>query len=128
MPLCKLIFAFPAVRLREGCALRVAFLPLPYPVTHIIPFMKTISPEARRLVLRAAPNFAQAVKHARSENRRNAIQTSLVMEFGSFEEDFLLLYACLWYAASAGVAVTIQSPRQKTELHREEGGGDKPVP
>jgi hypothetical protein len=120
MPLCKLIFAFPADRLREGCALRVAFLHLSCLITRLISFMKSISPEARRLVLSAAPDFAQAVKHARVKNRRNAIQTSLVTEFCSFDEDFMLLYACLWYATSAGVAVTIQPQCRMTEIQREQ--------
>lgn len=85
--------------------------------------MRIIPSEIRQLVLEAAPDFAQAVEHAEAKNRHNATQASLVLDLDIFKEDFMLLYACLWFAASADVAVTFQQKRRMTEHPRKKVGG-----
>ena len=65
-----------------------------------------ISPEYRQFVLDHAPRFAAAVDGARK--RGGTAMTTL----WAFRDNPFLLYAALWYAASEGVAVTLDPPHQ----------------
>ena len=67
--------------------------------------MKPISTKLRRYVERQAPQFVAAV-YATKENRRAFLPTVL----DEFEDDMTLLYACLWFSYSEGVAVLFEAP------------------
>jgi hypothetical protein len=82
----------PTVRLfPQRCALR--FSP-----------MENISPEARRLVEENAPSFLAAIEHAKTVGTRKQKPARLTLTLEAFADDPFTLYACLWYAASEGVA------------------------
>lgn len=67
--------------------------------------MKRIPARYRKYVEENAPAFAEAVRAIRDKNGRLAHPHSAIMETNleAFNEDVVLLYACLWYAASEHV-------------------------
>lgn len=69
--------------------------------------MKPIAPIHRRLVEEKAPRFARAVQMARllPSEQRVPVMTSLD-DFP--DQDMALVYACLWYARTEGIAVRFE--------------------
>ena|SRR5579871_1635394 len=67
--------------------------------------MQDISPEAIRLVEESAPDFIVAVAHAKEIAERKHTPAKLNLTLNAFEDDPILLYACLWYACSHDVTV-----------------------
>ena len=65
--------------------------------------MKKITPQFMPHVQRA-PRFVAAVLHAK-ENKAAVLE-----RLDAFQDDPFLLYSCLWYAYSEGVAVTLLPP------------------
>lgn len=67
--------------------------------------MLPISVQALRLIEREAPDFREAVRHAKAAVRgvRKTAQLSVRLE--RFDDDPFLLYACLWLALSENVEV-----------------------
>lgn len=78
--------------------------------------MEPISPEHRAYVEHNAPDFARAVATLKQilalgqslPPRRRPYRTAPAVqaELENFAGDMALLYACLWYARTEGVAVT----------------------
>lgn len=84
--------------------------------------MRTISAEARRKVQHEAPQFLAAIQHALQQPRTPEAEPSLRVSLEAFEEDFMLLYACVWYAYSAGVALTLLPKQQRKKTPRNRSG------
>jgi hypothetical protein len=69
--------------------------------------MKDITPDARRLVEEKAPPFIVAVQNAAASLDKGQNPATLHLTLDAFEDDPVLLYACLWYSASCGVSCCI---------------------
>ncbi len=69
--------------------------------------MDRITPEHMPYVEKA-PRFIEAVRAAKRTG------SPVIERLESFDDDPFLLYSCLWYAWSEGVAVTFQAPRAHT--------------
>lgn len=68
--------------------------------------MKKITPQFMPQVQRA-PHFIEAVLSAKHQDNTGHQGSPVIAErLDSFHDDPFLLYACLWYAYSEGVAVT----------------------
>jgi hypothetical protein len=69
--------------------------------------MKDISQEAVDLAMQGAPKFVQRINQAGGSvlPRRRVRVTSTL---NAFEDDPMLLYACLWYACSCGVEIVLR--------------------
>ncbi len=74
--------------------------------------MKRISREARKLAEEGMPRFAEAVRKAALVRHRIGTAAPVPVTLAEFGGDFMLLYACLWYAASCDVAVTVLPKRK----------------
>lgn len=64
--------------------------------------MQDITDEAFRLIERNAPGFIDAVLWGKA-----GTPAEILLTLDAFADDPLLLYACLWYSMSQGVACTI---------------------
>ncbi|MCX6378623.1 MAG: hypothetical protein NT023_03975 [Armatimonadetes bacterium] len=84
--------------------------------------MKPISHDALRLIKEEAPGFLEAVRQASVQNRQPEEDIAILLTLEAFHDDPLLLYACVRYAESQGVALTFTplSP-QNTDEHPIEG-------
>src|SRR5579859_4759999 len=75
-------------------------------VTHC---MQPITPEALAMVQDDAPDVIARVQRANQHRRHRSIRLTL----DRFDDNPILLYACLWYAATSGVAITIAPRRSR---------------
>ncbi len=70
-----------------------------------------ISAEYRQFVLDQAPRFAALVDRARNKGEEAKKSRQAKITLSVFRDNPFLLYAALWYAASAGVTITVTPPR-----------------
>jgi len=69
--------------------------------------MKKITPEAQKLAEEAAPKFITAVQKSKEARQAHHEEVSVITSLEAFNDDPMLLYACLWYASSEEIAVTM---------------------
>ncbi len=67
--------------------------------------MLPISIQALHLIEREAPDFREAVLHAKAAFRSLRKTPQLSVRLERFHDDPFLLYACLWFALSENVEI-----------------------
>jgi hypothetical protein len=67
--------------------------------------MLPISVQALYLIEREAPDFREAVRHAKAAVRGMRKTARLSIRLERFDDDPFLLYACLWFAGGENVEI-----------------------
>jgi hypothetical protein len=73
--------------------------------------MQDIPDEAVRLIEQNAPGFIVAVQSLQERQGKAEVASPILLTLDAFADDPLLLYACLWYSATYGVACTFAPMR-----------------
>ncbi|MBV9852099.1 MAG: hypothetical protein JO250_20735 [Armatimonadetes bacterium] len=74
-------------------------------ITFTATAMQKIAPQFMPHVERA-PQFIEAIQRAKHDHKGHDRQVTITQRLETFDNDPFLLYTCLWYAVSEGVAVT----------------------
>ena len=69
--------------------------------------MRPISPSALALLQSTDPQLVRQIDALASQNRSGGANAPVEVVFSHFDDDFMRLYAALWYASTKQVAVTI---------------------
>jgi len=69
--------------------------------------MKDISREALDLAIEGAPQFIARIDRA-GESALHRRRVRVISTLRTFNDDPMLLYACLWYACSRGVEIVLR--------------------
>jgi hypothetical protein len=68
--------------------------------------MQDIPDEAVRFIEQNAPDFITAVQTVQGKRGKSGAPVRIFLTLDAFVDDPFLLYACLWYSATQGVACT----------------------